>query len=160
MAISLSMIPRIYFSTVVEELPSYLPHLLKRRQGIKEELIEKDCHTKQSRFLFLSCSPATLSLPPGLSDPQISVSTQEGGRKSPRRCCSNPAPQSSPPSPLLEGQTQGGRPPRSPHGQGGQMRGQRPTAAWEGQANSGSWSGALDSSTKSSSPQNHIGPVR
>ncbi|XP_024001984.1 arf-GAP with SH3 domain, ANK repeat and PH domain-containing protein 3 isoform X1 [Salvelinus sp. IW2-2015] len=95
----------------------------------------------------------------GRSDPQISVSTQDGGRKSPRRCCSNPAPQSSPPSPMLEGQAQGGRPPRSPHGQGGQVRGQRPTAAWEGQANSGSWSGALDSSTKSSSPQNHIGPV-
>ncbi|CAB1334917.1 unnamed protein product, partial [Coregonus sp. 'balchen'] len=97
----------------------------------------------------------------GRSDPQISVSTQEGGRKSPRRCCSNPAPQSSPPSPMLEGQgqTQGGWPPRSPHGQGGPVRGQRPTVAWEGQANTGSWSGALDSSTKSTSPQNHIGPV-
>ncbi|XP_041703097.2 arf-GAP with SH3 domain, ANK repeat and PH domain-containing protein 1-like isoform X2 [Coregonus clupeaformis] len=111
----------------------------------------------------------------GRSDPQISLSTQEGVSKTPQRCCSNPAPQSSPrhspPSPMLEGhgaqgQSQGGRPPRSPHGQGGLVRGQRQTAAWEGQAITGSGSGSGSSdrdSTKSNSsssfPQNHIGPV-
>ncbi|CAB1330570.1 unnamed protein product [Coregonus sp. 'balchen'] len=105
------------------------------------------------------------------SDPQISLSTQEGVSKTPQRCCSNPAPQSSPrhspPSPMLEGQgaqgqSQGGRPPRSPHGQGGLVRGQRQTAAWEGQAITGSGSSDRDSTKSNSSssfPQNHIGPV-
>ncbi|KAM9432602.1 arf-GAP with SH3 domain, ANK repeat and PH domain-containing protein 3-like isoform 3-T3 [Salvelinus alpinus] len=94
----------------------------------------------------------------GRSDPQISLSTQEG--VSNRCSCSNPAPQSSPPSPMLEGQ--GGRPPKSPHGQGILVRGQRQTAAWEGQANTGSGSSDRDSTksnSSSSSPQNHIGPV-
>ncbi|XP_036811036.1 arf-GAP with SH3 domain, ANK repeat and PH domain-containing protein 3 isoform X1 [Oncorhynchus mykiss] len=94
----------------------------------------------------------------GRSDPQISLSTQEG--VSSRCSCSNPTPQSSPPSPMLEGQ--GGRPPKSPHGQGILVRGQRQTAAWEGQANTGSGSSDRDSTksnSSSSSPQNHIGPV-
>ncbi|XP_038865213.1 arf-GAP with SH3 domain, ANK repeat and PH domain-containing protein 1-like isoform X2 [Salvelinus namaycush] len=113
-------------------------------------------------------APSGVLLPPpplpakaimrGRSDPQISLSTQEG--LSNRCSCSNPAPQSSPPSPMLEGQ--GGRPPKSPHGQGILVRGQRQTAAWEGQANTGSGSSDRDSTksnSSSSSPQNHIGPV-
>uniref|UniRef100_A0A4W6EUB1 ArfGAP with SH3 domain, ankyrin repeat and PH domain 3 n=1 Tax=Lates calcarifer TaxID=8187 RepID=A0A4W6EUB1_LATCA len=98
----------------------------------------------------------------GRSDPQISVTTQEGN-SIPRRC-SNPASHSSspqmqarhsPPSPNTENQGQGGRPPRSPHGHGGLLRGQRQN--WEGQP--GTSSGSQSSVTPTSS-LNHIGPVR
>uniref|UniRef100_A0A665W7N0 Arf-GAP with SH3 domain, ANK repeat and PH domain-containing protein 1-like n=1 Tax=Echeneis naucrates TaxID=173247 RepID=A0A665W7N0_ECHNA len=66
------------------------------------------------------------------SDPQISVSTQEGN-PSPRRCSNPPSHSSSPqtqvkhspPSPNTENPGQGGRTPRSPHGHGGLLRGQR-----------------------------------
>ncbi|XP_067469460.1 arf-GAP with SH3 domain, ANK repeat and PH domain-containing protein 3 [Thunnus thynnus] len=114
-------------------------------------------------------APAGASMPPplpaksiqrGRSDPQISVTTQEGNPH-PRRS-SNPASHSSspqtqarhsPPSPNTENQGQGGRPPRSPHGQGGLLRGQRQT--WEVQPGASS---ASQSVTPTSS-QSHIGPV-
>ncbi|GLD71534.1 arf-GAP with SH3 domain, ANK repeat and PH domain-containing protein 1-like protein, partial [Lates japonicus] len=101
------------------------------------------------------------SIQRGRSDPQISVTTQEGN-SIPRRC-SNPASHSSspqmqarhsPPSPNTENQGQGGRPPRSPHGHGGLLRGQRQN--WEGQP--GTSSGSQSSVTPTSS-LNHIGPV-
>uniref|UniRef100_A0A4W6ET36 Arf-GAP with SH3 domain, ANK repeat and PH domain-containing protein 3 n=1 Tax=Lates calcarifer TaxID=8187 RepID=A0A4W6ET36_LATCA len=60
-----------------------------------------------------------------------------------------------PPSPNTENQGQGGRPPRSPHGHGGLLRGQRQN--WEGQP--GTSSGSQSSVTPTSS-LNHIGPVR
>ncbi|XP_039992547.1 arf-GAP with SH3 domain, ANK repeat and PH domain-containing protein 3 isoform X2 [Xiphias gladius] len=115
-------------------------------------------------------APSGVSRPPplpaksiqrGRSDPQISVTTQEGN-PIPRRC-SNPASHSSGPqtqarqSPPLnntENQGQGGRSPRSPQGHGGLLRGQRQT--WEGQP--GATSGSQSSVTPASS-QNHIGPV-
>ncbi|XP_037652696.1 arf-GAP with SH3 domain, ANK repeat and PH domain-containing protein 3 isoform X1 [Sebastes umbrosus] len=99
------------------------------------------------------------SIQRGRSDPQISITTQEGNPL-PRRC-SNPASQSSSPqaqarhrtaSPNSEGQ--GARPPRSPHGQGAQHRGQRQT--WDGQP--GASFGSQSSITPTSS-QSHIGPV-
>lgn len=98
---------------------------------------------------------------PGRSDPEISVTTQEGNAI-PRRC-SNPASHSS--SPKMQKKhspssantdNQGGRPPRSPHGHGGGLlRGQRQT--WDGQPATGS--GSQTNITLPSS-QNHIGPVR
>ncbi|KAM6973719.1 LOW QUALITY PROTEIN: arf-GAP with SH3 domain, ANK repeat and PH domain-containing protein 3 [Aplochiton taeniatus] len=109
----------------------------------------------------------------GRSDPQISVSTQESLR--PRRQFSSPAShhppfqsRHSPPSPSMENQGQGARPPKSPHGKGGPVRGQRHTMSWEGQSTSGA--GAVSGSVSgtgsaphinvlTSSPQNHIGPV-
>uniref|UniRef100_A0A8C4GFG0 ArfGAP with SH3 domain, ankyrin repeat and PH domain 3 n=2 Tax=Dicentrarchus labrax TaxID=13489 RepID=A0A8C4GFG0_DICLA len=92
---------------------------------------------------------------------RISVTTQEGNPL-PRRC-SNPASHSSSPqtqarhnspSPNIEHQGQAGRPPRSPHGQGALLRGQKQT--WEGQPGASSGS---QSSVTSTSSQNHIGPV-
>ncbi|XP_070835981.1 arf-GAP with SH3 domain, ANK repeat and PH domain-containing protein 3 isoform X2 [Chaetodon trifascialis] len=115
-------------------------------------------------------APSGASAPPplpvkciqrGRSDPQISVTTQEGN-PIPRRC-SNPASQSSSPqtqarhsspSPNPEHQGQVGRPPRSPHGHGGLLRGQK--QMWDGQP--GASSGSQSSVTPTSS-QNHIGPV-
>ncbi|XP_051241570.1 arf-GAP with SH3 domain, ANK repeat and PH domain-containing protein 3 [Dicentrarchus labrax] len=115
-------------------------------------------------------APSGASAPPplpakciqrGRSDPQISVTTQEGNPL-PRRC-SNPASHSSSPqtqarhnspSPNIEHQGQAGRPPRSPHGQGALLRGQKQT--WEGQPGASSGS---QSSVTSTSSQNHIGPV-
>ncbi|KAM8737371.1 arf-GAP with SH3 domain, ANK repeat and PH domain-containing protein 3 [Acanthopagrus schlegelii] len=97
----------------------------------------------------------------GRSDPQISVTTQEGN-PIPRRC-SNPASHSSSPqtrarhsspSAITENQGQVGKPPRSPHGQGGLFRGQK--QSWEGQSSASSGS---QSSVASASSQNHIGPV-
>ncbi|XP_071354003.1 arf-GAP with SH3 domain, ANK repeat and PH domain-containing protein 3 isoform X1 [Trachinotus anak] len=84
------------------------------------------------------------SIQRGRSDPQISITTQEGN-PSPRRCSNPPSHSSSPqtqarhspPSPNTENQGQGGRPPRSPHGS--QSRSQ--------------------SSITPASSQNHIGPV-
>ncbi|XP_053192215.1 arf-GAP with SH3 domain, ANK repeat and PH domain-containing protein 3 isoform X1 [Scomber japonicus] len=114
-------------------------------------------------------APSGLSMPPplpaksiqrGRSDPQISVTTQEGN-PFPRRS-SNPASHSSspqtqarhsPPSPNTDNHGQGGRPPKSPHGQGGLFRGQKQT--WEGHLGASS---APQSITPASS-QNHIGPV-
>lgn len=100
------------------------------------------------------------SIQRGRSDPQISVTKQEG-TPIPRRC-SNPASHSSssqtqarhsPPSPSTENQVQGRRRTKSPHRQGGLLRGQRQT--WEGPgASSGSQSSAMPASS-----QNHMGPV-
>uniref|UniRef100_UPI0037E8FBA5 arf-GAP with SH3 domain, ANK repeat and PH domain-containing protein 3 n=1 Tax=Semicossyphus pulcher TaxID=241346 RepID=UPI0037E8FBA5 len=101
------------------------------------------------------------SIQRGRSDPQISVTTQEGNP--PPRRCSNPASNSSSPqtqtrhsSHFANTETQGqvGRPPRSPHGQGG-LKGQKMT--WEGQ--SGASFGSQSSVTTPTSSQNHIGPV-
>ncbi|XP_035023798.1 arf-GAP with SH3 domain, ANK repeat and PH domain-containing protein 3 isoform X1 [Hippoglossus stenolepis] len=97
------------------------------------------------------------SIQRGRSDPQISVTTQEGNGI--LRRCSNPAYQSTSPqmqarhstaSPNTENPGQGGRPSRS----GGLLRGQRQTS--EGQPGAGSGS---QSSVASTSSQNHIGPV-
>ncbi|XP_028995431.1 arf-GAP with SH3 domain, ANK repeat and PH domain-containing protein 3 [Betta splendens] len=92
------------------------------------------------------------SIQRGRSDPQISVTTQEGN-PIPRRC-SNPASHPSrqnPPSPSMG---QGGRSPRSPQTQRGLLRRQRQT--WEGQPAASS--GSQNSGTLTSS-QSHIGPV-
>ncbi|XP_029982933.1 arf-GAP with SH3 domain, ANK repeat and PH domain-containing protein 3 [Sphaeramia orbicularis] len=107
------------------------------------------------------CMPPPLpakSIQRGRSDPQISVTTQEVN-PIPRRC-SNPAshscspqtqPRHSPPSPNTDNHNHGGRPPKSPHGQTGLLRGQKQT--WDSQ------SGAGSGSQTPVSPQNHIGPV-
>ncbi|XP_056152504.1 arf-GAP with SH3 domain, ANK repeat and PH domain-containing protein 3 [Lampris incognitus] len=117
-------------------------------------------------------APSGGSMPPplpaksiqrGRSDPQISVTSQEGNHV-PRRCSNPPSQPSShqiqarhsPPSPSQETQGQGARPPRSPHAQGALPRGQRQCMSWEGQSGSGSGS---QSSIASTSSQNHIGPV-
>ncbi|XP_069576537.1 arf-GAP with SH3 domain, ANK repeat and PH domain-containing protein 2-like [Brachyistius frenatus] len=115
-------------------------------------------------------APSGASMPPplpaksiqrGRSDPQISVTTNDGNPL-PRRC-SNPASHSSSPqtqtrhshpSTNAETQGQGGRPPRSPHGQGSLFRSQKQT--WESQMGTSSGS---QSSVNSVSSQNHIGPV-
>ncbi|XP_022606041.1 arf-GAP with SH3 domain, ANK repeat and PH domain-containing protein 3-like isoform X2 [Seriola dumerili] len=101
------------------------------------------------------------SIQRGRSDPQISVTTQEGN-PIPRRCSNPPSHSSSPqtqarhspPSPNTENLGQGGRPPRSPLGHGGLLRGQRQTCENQAGASSGS-----QSSVTSTSSQNHIGPV-
>lgn len=98
----------------------------------------------------------------GRSDPQISVTTQEGNPL-PRRCSNPPSHSSSPQTQAKHGATsantesqgQGAKPPRSPLGQGGLLRGQKHT--WEGQPGSSSGS---QSSITSASSQSHIGPVR
>lgn len=98
----------------------------------------------------------------GRSDPQISVTPQEGNPL-PRRCSNPPSHSSSPQTQAKHGSQsantenpgQGGKPPRSPHGQGALLRGQKQT--WEGQP--GASSGSQGSVTPTSS-QNHIGPVR
>uniref|UniRef100_A0A3Q3WLH2 Uncharacterized protein n=1 Tax=Mola mola TaxID=94237 RepID=A0A3Q3WLH2_MOLML len=95
------------------------------------------------------------------SDPQISVTTQEGNPL-PRRCSNPPSHSSSPQTQAKHGATsantesqgQGAKPPRSPLGQGGLLRGQKHT--WEGQPGSSSGS---QSSITSASSQSHIGPV-
>ncbi|XP_026195399.1 arf-GAP with SH3 domain, ANK repeat and PH domain-containing protein 3 isoform X2 [Anabas testudineus] len=101
------------------------------------------------------------SIQRGRSDPQISVTVQEGN-PIPRRC-SNPASHStspriqarqSPPSPNTESIGQSGRSPRSPQGQRGLLRRQKQT--WEGQP--GASSGSQSSVTQTSS-QGHVGPV-
>ncbi|KAM6969009.1 arf-GAP with SH3 domain, ANK repeat and PH domain-containing protein 3 [Tautogolabrus adspersus] len=98
------------------------------------------------------------SIQRGRSDPQISVTTQEGNPIT--RRCSNPnssSPQTqarhSTHSAITETQGQGGRPPRSPHAQGG-LKGQR--QAWEGQPGA---SGSQSSVASTTSSQNHMGPV-
>ncbi|XP_053701433.1 arf-GAP with SH3 domain, ANK repeat and PH domain-containing protein 3 [Synchiropus splendidus] len=93
--------------------------------------------------------PLPVKVQRGRSDPQISVSTQEGGATPPRRAsnsahCSSPQPQTkhAPPSPSAETQNQAGKHLRSAHG-----RGLKQTS---------------DSSSQhslASSSQNHIGPV-
>uniref|UniRef100_A0A3Q1F4S5 Arf-GAP with SH3 domain, ANK repeat and PH domain-containing protein 3 n=1 Tax=Acanthochromis polyacanthus TaxID=80966 RepID=A0A3Q1F4S5_9TELE len=104
-------------------------------------------------------APSGASMPPplpaksiqrGRSDPQISITAQEGNPL-PRRC-SNPVSHSSSPKSQARHSThspntdhQAGRAPRSPHGQGGLLKSQRQT--WEGQPGA------------SSGSQNHIGPV-
>ncbi|XP_029349647.1 arf-GAP with SH3 domain, ANK repeat and PH domain-containing protein 3 isoform X2 [Echeneis naucrates] len=101
------------------------------------------------------------SIQRGRSDPQISVSTQEGN-PSPRRCSNPPSHSSSPqtqvkhspPSPNTENPGQGGRTPRSPHGHGGLLRGQRQSTETQPGAISGSQSNVTPTSA-----QNHIGPV-
>ncbi|XP_016893766.1 arf-GAP with SH3 domain, ANK repeat and PH domain-containing protein 3 [Cynoglossus semilaevis] len=138
----------------------------------------RPCQTYENlEFLYgnppANSAPAGASRPPPLpaksiqrgkslcrSDPEISVTTQEGNAI-PRRC-SNPASHSS--SPQMQKKhspssantdNQGGRPPRSPHGHGGGLlRGQRQT--WDGQPAAGS--GSQTNITLPSS-QNHIGPV-
>ncbi|TNM95332.1 hypothetical protein fugu_016415 [Takifugu bimaculatus] len=87
----------------------------------------------------------------GRSDPQISVTAQEC-TPNPRRS-SNPPSHSSPQtqtrntsSTSTESQGQGGKPPKSPHGQGGLFRGQRQSC----ESHTGS---------QSCIAQNHIGPV-
>ncbi|XP_037342562.2 arf-GAP with SH3 domain, ANK repeat and PH domain-containing protein 3 [Pungitius pungitius] len=109
-------------------------------------------------------APSGTSLPPplpaksiqrGRSDPQISITTQEG-LPIPRRC-SNPASHSSspptqarhgPPSPNAEPQR--ARPPRSPHGQAAPSKAQRQT--WDGQP-------GAQSSIPPTPTQSCIGPV-
>uniref|UniRef100_A0A674MSL5 ArfGAP with SH3 domain, ankyrin repeat and PH domain 3 n=1 Tax=Takifugu rubripes TaxID=31033 RepID=A0A674MSL5_TAKRU len=88
----------------------------------------------------------------GRSDPQISVTAQEF-TPNPRRS-SNPPSHSSPQtqtrntsSTSTESQGQGGKPPKSPHGQGGLFRGQKQSC----ESHTGS---------QSCIAQNHIGPVR
>ncbi|XP_030641723.1 arf-GAP with SH3 domain, ANK repeat and PH domain-containing protein 3 isoform X2 [Chanos chanos] len=88
------------------------------------------------------------SIQRGRSDPQISVSSQEGNSFTRHSSSSSSSSISSgsqrhgPPSPSSE--TQGFRPPRSPRG--GILRGQRQTMSWEGKS-------------LSTSPQSHLGPV-
>uniref|UniRef100_UPI003AAAE9AF arf-GAP with SH3 domain, ANK repeat and PH domain-containing protein 3 n=1 Tax=Centroberyx gerrardi TaxID=166262 RepID=UPI003AAAE9AF len=143
--------------------------------GANANMATRPCQTYENLdFLYrnppTNSAPSVGSMPPplpaksiqrGRSDPQISVTTQEAS-PIPRRC-SNPVPhpsnppvqaRHSPPSPSIENQGQGGRPPRSPHGQGALLRGHRQT--WEGQpgASSGSQSSIMPTSS-----QNHIGPV-
>lgn len=133
----------------------------------------RPCQTYENlEFLYrnppANSAPSGTSMPPplpaksiqrGRSDPQISVTTQEGNLL-PRRS-SNAASHSSspkiqarnrPPSPATE--NQGARAPRSPHAQGVLLRGQRQT--WDGQP--GASSGSQSSITPTSS-QSHIGPV-
>ncbi|XP_031137403.1 arf-GAP with SH3 domain, ANK repeat and PH domain-containing protein 3 isoform X2 [Sander lucioperca] len=115
-------------------------------------------------------APSGASMPPplpaksiqrGRSDPQISVTTQDGNSL-PRRCSNPPSHSSSPqtqarhrpPSPNTENQGQGARPPRSPHGQGALPRGQRQTLEGQPTASSGS-----QSSLTPTSSQSHIVPV-
>lgn len=92
----------------------------------------------------------------GRSDPQISSVTQDGSNL--RRRSSNPSTHTSTSQTQSrhvnsESPGQGGRPPRSPHGQGCLQRTHRQT--WDGQstASSGSQSTLV-------SPQNPVGPVR
>ncbi|XP_029900825.1 arf-GAP with SH3 domain, ANK repeat and PH domain-containing protein 3 isoform X2 [Myripristis murdjan] len=143
--------------------------------GANANISGRPCQTYENLdFLYrnppTNSAPSAGSVPPplpaktiqrGRSDPQISVTTQEGN-SIPRRC-SNPASHSSsvqmqarhsPPSPSIEHQGQAGRPPRSPHGQGTFLRGQRQT--WEGQPSNCFGS---QSNVTSASSQNHIGPV-
>ncbi|KAM8913872.1 arf-GAP with SH3 domain, ANK repeat and PH domain-containing protein 3 [Spinachia spinachia] len=109
-------------------------------------------------------APSGTSMPPplpaksiqrGRSDPQISITTQEGN-PIPRRC-SNPASHSSspptqarhgPPSPNADNQR--ARPPRSAHGQAALPKAQRQT--WDGQP-------GAQSSIMPTSTQGCIGPV-
>ncbi|XP_029900826.1 arf-GAP with SH3 domain, ANK repeat and PH domain-containing protein 3 isoform X3 [Myripristis murdjan] len=140
--------------------------------GANANISGRPCQTYENLdFLYrnppTNSAPSAGSVPPPLPaktiqrDPQISVTTQEGN-SIPRRC-SNPASHSSsvqmqarhsPPSPSIEHQGQAGRPPRSPHGQGTFLRGQRQT--WEGQPSNCFGS---QSNVTSASSQNHIGPV-
>ncbi|XP_068607640.1 arf-GAP with SH3 domain, ANK repeat and PH domain-containing protein 3 [Brachionichthys hirsutus] len=136
----------------------------------------KPCQTYENiDFLYknpiASSAPSGASAPPpplpvkciqrGRSDPQISATSQDAISLPRRR--SNPASHScspqtqskhSSPSPNAENQGQVGKPPRSPHGQGGLLRGQK--QSWEGQpgASSGPQTGTMTTSTLS-----HIGPV-
>ncbi|KAJ8368915.1 hypothetical protein SKAU_G00089430 [Synaphobranchus kaupii] len=84
----------------------------------------------------------------GISDPQISISVQDG--KAPVRRSSNPT---TCPLSLLgpDGQGQVARPPKSPHG--GVVRGQRQVASWEVQPQTG------QVGSPTTSPQNPRGPV-
>ncbi|XP_062378617.1 arf-GAP with SH3 domain, ANK repeat and PH domain-containing protein 3 [Sardina pilchardus] len=94
----------------------------------------------------------------GRSDPQISVSVMEGANIPMRLSSSQrhgpPGPHG-PPSPRAEAQ-----PPlrtlRTP--QGGVVRAQRQTVSWDGQPPNGAASTA-PTEPKSTSPQNHLGPI-
>lgn len=115
-----------------------------------------------------SSAPAGASAPPplpakclqrGRSDPQISVTSQDGGSNSHRGSSSSshsPSPQTQAKhgsaSSSTENQGQVGKPPRSPHGQGSPFRGQKQ----DGQPSASSGS---QSNVSSTSTQNHIGPV-
>ncbi|XP_054470039.1 arf-GAP with SH3 domain, ANK repeat and PH domain-containing protein 3 [Anoplopoma fimbria] len=139
--------------------------------GANSNAGSRPCQTYENLdFLYrnppANSAPSGILMPPplpaksiqrGRSDPQISVTTQEG-HPIPRRS-SNPASQSSspqaqarhrPPSPNTENQGQGARPPRSPHGQGTLVKGHRQSL--DGQP------GAQSSVTPTSS-HSHIGPV-
>lgn len=104
-------------------------------------------------------APCGASVPPplpaksiqrGRSDPQISMTAQEGNPL-PRRCSNSVTHSSSPKSQARHSthspntDHQAGKAPRSPHGQGGLLKSQR--QMWEGQPGA------------SSGSQNHIGPV-
>ncbi|XP_058471940.1 arf-GAP with SH3 domain, ANK repeat and PH domain-containing protein 3 isoform X1 [Solea solea] len=101
------------------------------------------------------------SIQRGRSDPQISVTAQEGNAI-PRRCSNSPShspsPQMqvkhSPPSSNAESQGQSGRSAKSIHGHGVLLRGQRQTGDGQPGASFGS-----QSCVASPSSQNHIGPV-
>ncbi|CAJ1073442.1 arf-GAP with SH3 domain%2C ANK repeat and PH domain-containing protein 3 isoform X1 [Xyrichtys novacula] len=98
------------------------------------------------------------SIQRGRSDPQLSTVTIQEGNGIPRRC-SNPissSPQTqtrqSTNSPNTENQSQGGRHPRSPHGQGGHAKGLK-------EGHTGASSGSQSNIATTSSSQSHIGPV-
>lgn len=62
-----------------------------------------------------------------------------------------------PPSPRTENQAI--RVQRSPHG--GVVRGQRQTMSWDGQPTNGAANvGTAEGKSQSTSPQNHLGPIR
>ncbi|XP_060919707.1 arf-GAP with SH3 domain, ANK repeat and PH domain-containing protein 3 [Labrus mixtus] len=122
----------------------------------------RPCQTYENIDFLYNSSPTGATAPPlpvksiqrGRSDPQISVTTQEGN-PIPRRCSSSPQTQArhSTHSAVTETQGQAGRPPRSPHAQGG-LKGQK--QAWEGQPGA---SGSQSSVASTASSQNHMGPV-
>ncbi|XP_076151656.1 arf-GAP with SH3 domain, ANK repeat and PH domain-containing protein 3 [Alosa pseudoharengus] len=115
---------------------------------------------------FLYCNPPANSAPTGTmppplpaksiqrgrSDPQISVSVMEGANI-PMRLSSSQ--RHGPPSPRADPQLVV-RTQRPPHGGG--VRAQRQTMSWDGQPPNGAASMAT-TEPKSTSPQNHLGPI-
>ncbi|XP_041961323.1 arf-GAP with SH3 domain, ANK repeat and PH domain-containing protein 3 [Alosa sapidissima] len=115
---------------------------------------------------FLYCNPPANSAPTGTmppplpaksiqrgrSDPQISVSVMEGAnipmRLSSSQRHGTPSPRADP-QPVVRTQ-------RPPHGAG--VRAQRQTMSWDGQPPNGAASMAT-TEPKSTSPQNHLGPI-
>ncbi|CAG10439.1 unnamed protein product [Tetraodon nigroviridis] len=124
----------------------------------------RPCQTYENLdFLYKNPSANGASAPPplpakviqrGRSDPQISVTAQEGTPNSRRfsnlPSHSSPQTQTKNSSSLPSTESQGGKPPKSPHGQGGLFRAQK--QSWEGHTGAGSGS-------QSCIAQSHIGPV-
>lgn len=125
---------------------------LQRTADLSDVITIRVCSVPLLHFFYLPSA--------GRSDPQISVTTQEGN-PIPRRCSNPPSHSSSPqtqarhsaPSPNTETQGHAGRAPRSPHGQGSLLRGQSQT--WLPGAGSASQINVTPTSS-----QTHIGPVR